>query len=166
MTGRDEQTKGITVSQRGSRWYYRLGLEPEEKDAWSAAMASRQRHGSGRPVRANRRTVRTFLAEWLDAVSESLKPSTRQNYADYIRAYVDPNIGDRRLQDVTVPVLNLLYRHLLTAGRVKVDANARMFAYWSGRQDVRGGLGPTPAETVKNVHRMLHRAFTDAVAWH
>src|SRR6185369_11356536 len=63
--------------------------------------------------RSSRRTVRTFMAEWLAAVGDSVKPSTRQNYADYIRAYVDPIIGDRRLQDVTVPVLNLLYRRLL-----------------------------------------------------
>jgi integrase len=216
MSGRDEQTRGITVSQRGSRWYYRLDLEHDpltgkrqrenrggfesEADAWAAAMASRQRHGSGRPVRATRRTVRAFLAEWLDAVSDSLKPSTRQNYADYIRAYVEPLIGDRRLQDITVPVLNLLYRRLLTEGRVKVDRNAVMYAYWSEHREKRGGQGPTPTEivaatsvtihaaraavlrfrrgrnpidigaglapkTVKNVHRMLHRAFGDAVAW-
>jgi integrase len=216
MSGRGQQTKGITVSQRGPRWYYRLDLEPDpltgkrqrenrggfdsETDAWEAAMASRQRHGSGRQVRATRRTVRAFLTEWLDSVSDSLKPSTRQNYADYIRAYVEPLIGDRRLQDITVPVLNLLYRRLLTEGRAKVDRNAGMYAFWSDHQDQRGGQGPTPTEivaatgvtihaaraavlrfrrgriptgigtglapkTVKNVHRMLHRAFADAVAW-
>jgi integrase len=216
VSGRDQQTRGITVSQRGSRWHYRLDLDPDpltgkrqrenrggfetEDEAWAAAMASKQRHGSGRQVRATRRTVRAFLAEWLDAVSDALKPSTRQNYIDYIRAYIDPLIGDRRLQDITVPVLNLLYRRLLTDGRVKVDRNAMMYAYWSEHRESRGGRGPTPTEivaatgvtihaaraavlrfrrgrittdlgtglapkTVKNVHRMLHRAFSDAVAW-
>ena len=216
MSGRPQPTKGITVHQRGSRWYYRLDLEPDpltgkrqrenrggfesESAAWTAAMASKQRHDGGRHVRTNRRTVRAFLAEWQAAVGESVKPSTRQNYADYIRAYVDPIIGDRRLQDVTVPVLNLLYRRLLTEGRVKADRNSAMFAYWSEHQAERDGLGPTPAElvsacgvsiyaaraavlrfrrgrlpvdagtglapkTVKNIHRMLHRAFSDAVAW-
>jgi hypothetical protein len=116
MSGRAGQTKGVTVHQRGSTWSYRLDLEPHpltgkrqrenrggfetEADAWAAAMKSRQRHGSGRLVRASRRTVRVFFAEWLDAVGDSLKPSTRQNYADYFRAYVEPIIGDRRLQDV------------------------------------------------------------------
>ena len=52
------------------------------------------------------------MTEWLDAVGDSLKPSTPRNYRDYIRAYVDPLIGDRRRQDITVPVLNLLYRRL------------------------------------------------------
>jgi integrase len=214
--GRAAQTKGITVHQRGSTWHYRLDLEPHpltgkrqrenrggfatEDDAWDAAMASKQRHGSGRQVRASRRTVRAFLAEWLDAVGDSIKPSTRQNYEDYIRAYVNPLIGDRRMQDITVPVLNLLYRHLLTEGRTKTDKNMTMYAYWQANQARYEGRGPTPAEvvagcgvtihaaraavrrfrrgrvpiehgaglapkTVKNVHRMLHRAFADAVAW-
>lgn len=216
MNGRAEPAKGITVHQRGSTWYYRVDLEPHpltgkrqrenrggfttDTDAWAAAMASKGRHSSGRPVRAAQRSVRVFMAEWLDAVSDSLKPSTRQNYADYIRAYVDPIVGDRRLQDASVPVLNLLYRHLLTEGWVKTDRNTVMYVYWSDRQEVRDGLGPTPVEivaacgvsihaaraavlrfrrgrlpagagtglapkTVKNVHRMLHRAFSDAVAW-
>jgi hypothetical protein len=72
-----------------------------------------------------------FMAEWLDAVGDSLKASTRPNYLEYIRAYVEPLIGDRRLQDITVPVLKLLYLRLLTEGRVKVGRNAAMYAYWS-----------------------------------
>jgi integrase len=140
------------------------------------------------------------MTEWLDAIESSLKPSTRQNYADYISAYVEPVIGGRRLQDITVPVLNTLYRHLLTAGRRKADKNTLMYNYWNARRSEREGLGPNPSEitkecgvtiyaaraavlryrrgrvptklgsglapkTVKNVHRMLHRAFKDAVAW-
>jgi len=42
------------------------------------------------------------MTEWLDAIAESLKPSTRQNYSDYISAYVRPIIGNLRLQDITV----------------------------------------------------------------
>jgi integrase len=140
------------------------------------------------------------MTEWLDAIADALKPSTRQNYVDYISAYIRPTIGDRRLQDITVPVLNMLYRHLLTAGRRKIDKNVVMYEYWKARQAERDGLGPNPVEvsgkcgvtsyaaraavlryrrgrvpadsgrglapkTVKNVHRLLHRAFQDAVAW-
>jgi integrase len=103
-------------------------------------------------------------------------------------------------QDITVPVLNLLYRRLLASGRAKPDNNAKMYAYWAARQHQRNGYGPRPAEmakacgttiyaaqaaatrfrrgrapqprsaglapkTVKNIHRTLHRAFKDAVAW-
>src|SRR5690349_2646231 len=175
-------------------------IHESEAAAWRAAMESKQRHSTGRHVRASRRTVRMFLEEWQAAVGDSVKPSTRQNYTDYIRAYVEPIIGGRRLQDVTVPVLNQLYRRLLTEGRVKTDRNSAMYAYWSEHQAQREGRGPAPADlvgacrvsihaaraavrrfrrgrvpvavgtglapkTVKNIHRMLHRAFSDAVAW-
>ena len=35
-----------------------------------------------------------------------MKPSTYTNYTDYRDAYVLPHIGNRKLQDVTVPMLN------------------------------------------------------------
>jgi hypothetical protein len=63
--------------------------------------------------------------------SDSLKPSTYQNYADYIDAYVVTTIGKRRLRDVTVPVPNAFYRHLLQSGRRKPDNNTPMHEYCS-----------------------------------
>jgi integrase len=207
---------GITVYRRGRTWAYRLdvGADPvtgqrlrenkggfdSEQTAWKAAMESQSRHEQGRHVKPSRRKVAEFIDEWLAIVKDSVKPSTYQNYMDYIEAYVKPMIGNRTLQDITVPVLNLLYRRLLASGRSKPDNNAKMYVYWSARQHYRGGLGPRPSEiakacgtsvyaaqaaatrfrrgrlpqakspglapkTVKNIHRMLHRAFKDAVAW-
>jgi integrase len=138
------------------------------------------------------------LSEWMTAINDSIKPSTYVNYTDYQEAYLLPAIGKKPLQEVDVPVLNALYRHLLTAGRCKPDSNTRMYAYWEGR--TRSGHEPKPREiaahfgvsisaaqravkryrvgrlpvakspglapkTVKNVHRMIHRALADAVAW-
>ncbi|HEX6403929.1 MAG TPA: tyrosine-type recombinase/integrase [Pseudonocardiaceae bacterium] len=177
----------------------RGGFDTEDA-AWNEAIEAQRRHEKGRHVSPSRKSVADFMTEWLDAIESSLKPSTRQNYADYNSAYVGPTIGDRRLQDITVPVLNMLYRHLLTTGRRKTDKNTVMYSYWSARRSEREGLGPNPSEiarqcgvtiyaaraavlryrrgrvpdnsgsglaakTVKNVHRMLHRAFKDAVAW-
>ena len=52
------------------------------------------------------------------AVQDAIKPFTHQNYVNYIRAYVRPSIGNRRMQgDLTVQVLNAFYRHLLHNGR-------------------------------------------------
>lgn len=216
MSKRQRHVPGITVYPRGSGWSYRIDLEPDpltgrrrrenrggfatEDAAWNEAIGSQRRHEKGRHVSSSRRSVTEFMTEWLDAIESSLKPSTRQNYADYISAYVEPAIGGRRIQDITVPVLNMLYRHLLTAGRCKADKNTLMYSYWSARRSDREGLGPNPSEiakecgvtiyaaraavlryrrgrvpdnpgsglapkTVKNVHRMLHRAFKDAVSW-
>jgi integrase len=207
---------GITVYKRGETWSYRLDLGPDpvkgdrqrenkggfdsEDAAWKAALESQSRLEQGRHVKPSQRKVSEFLDEWLSVVKVSVKPSTYQNYVDYIEAYVKPAVGKRRLQDITVPVLNMLYRQLLASGRSKPDNNTKMYAYWSAKQHQRNGHGPTPAEiakacgtsihaarsagtrfrrgripqprsaglapkTVKNIHRMLHRAFKDAVAW-
>ena len=100
----------------------------------------------GRSVATSGRTMTEFLDEWHAAVRPSLRPTTWVNYRDYLNAYVIPVIGDTRLQDLTPVRLNLLYGHLLAAGRVRRP----------------GGLAP---KTVQNVHRMLHRALRDAVKW-
>lgn len=190
----DIGTDALTGERRRE---YRGGFATEE-EAWTAALAAKAAAEVGRRISPAKRTVAQFLAEWLTAVRESLKPSTHVNYSDYRDAYVAPNIGKRRLQDLDVPTLNALYRHLLTAGRCKPDNNTKMYEYWKTR--CKAGVEPSPAEiarnckvtiyaarsavqryrrgrvpvakspglapkTVKNVHRMLHRALSDAVAW-
>ena len=220
MTKRTRRIPGISVYSRTypnrTTWSYRLDLPPDpltgerrrenkggfatEAEAWDAAFASKANHERGRHVKPSARRVGEFMTEWLETVRDSLKPSAYQNYVDYTDAYVVPVLGNRRLHDLTVPVLNLFYRHLLSAGRRKADTNTTMYDYWRLRQDYRGGLGPAPHEvakacgttiyaaraavlryrrgripvaksaglapkTVKNIHRLLHRAFKDAVAW-
>ncbi|MGH3663094.1 MAG: tyrosine-type recombinase/integrase [Micromonosporaceae bacterium] len=137
---------GITVYERGSKWSYRIELEPHaltgkrqrenrggfatEDEAWTEAIKAKSALGIGRHVKKSRRTVRQFCAEWLASIEHSLKPSTYANYVDYLDAYVFPSIGDRRLQDITVTVLNALYRHLLESGRTKRNTNAIMYRCW------------------------------------
>ena len=209
-------TRGVVVYRRGATWYYRVDIEADpvtgrrrrenrggyetEDQAWSAALDLRREQQSGRRLDRTRRTVSEFFEEWLTSVSSSVKPSTLQNYTDYLRAYVLPAIGHRQLRDVTVPMLNLFYGRLVTQGRIKTDASTVMYEYWVSRRTDRAGLGPTPAavaaacgvsihaaraaltrfragrqptapspglapKTVRNVHRLLHRAFGDAVTW-
>jgi len=140
------------------------------------------------------------MTEWIASIEQSVKPTTYANYNDYLNAYIRPVIGDRKLQDITVPTLNAFYRRLLMSGRRKPDDNIRMYDYWNAHRHDRGGRGPTPTQiskacstsihaakaaagrfrrgripdgqpaglapkTVKNIHRVLHRALGDAVAW-
>jgi integrase len=217
MTGKKPgRVTGITVYQKKDRksWSYRLELERHpltderqfeyghgfetEDAAWTAAVKAKSEHQQGRRIKPSKITVEEFFDEWLDSIRDSVKPSTLANYADYRDAYVVPLIGKKRLQRVDVPVLNMLYRHLLTAGRRKADNNSRMYAYWLAEQEAgreskpqeivdqcavtihaarravtRYRVGRVPVakmpglapKTVKNVHRMLHLAFSHAVAW-
>ncbi|MFI6325116.1 tyrosine-type recombinase/integrase [Nonomuraea sp. NPDC050556] len=205
---------GVVVYQRGKKWSYRLELDRDvlsgerqfeyghgyatREEAWTAAVKAKDDHGRGQRVLPSKRTVAQFFTEWLTSNEHSVKPSTYVNYCDYTNAYVVPIIGKRKLQDVSVPMLNTLYQHLLAKGRVKRDTNTAMYEYWSTRR--KAGAEPKPMEisrhckvsiyaarsavlryrrgrvpqepnpglapkTVKNVHRMLHRALGDAVAW-
>ncbi len=221
MTSAKRNTKGkrpvipgVTVYPRGKKFAYNVDLEPDpltgnrryeykggfatEDEAWAAAIKAKNAVDAGRRVAPSKRIVAEFLAEWLEAVRDSIKPSTYANYVDYRDAYVLPTVGKRQLQEIDVPTLNALYRHLLAAGRCKPDTNTVMYEYWSTR--CKSGVEPKPREiatycnmsiyaarsavlryrrgripvakppglatkTVKNVHRMLHRALADAVAW-
>jgi integrase len=205
---------GITVYSRGKSFAYLIDLGPDpltgerrreykgghatEDDAWSAAMRAKSAVDAGRRVAPAKRTMAEFLTEWMTSIEPAVKPSTHVNYADYQSAYVLPNIGQRRLQDIDVPTLNTLYRKLLDSGRRKRDTNTLMYEYWKTRQ--LAAVDPPPREiakhcgvsiyaarsavlryrkgripvakssglapkTVKNIHRMLHRALSDAVAW-
>lgn len=216
MTKRTRRIPGISVYARGKTWAYRLDIEPDpltgdrrrenragfdsEDAAWDAALKSKATHDRGRHVKPSARKVEAFMTEWLTTVRDALKSSAYQNYVDYTNSYLVPTIGNRRLQDITVPVLNEFYRHLLNSGRRKPDNNSIMYEYWERNREKRNGLGPTPTElskacsttihaakaavlryrrgrvaiatgpglapkTVKNVHRLLHRALKDAVAW-
>lgn len=121
-----------------------------KKEAAAALSATITDQNRGAFIRPSRVTVRTFLVdEWLPAKTTTLKPSTAATYAQYLRSYAAPYIGDLELSKVDGGVLNALYGHLLSAGRTGA----------SGRT---GGLSP---KTVRNLHGMLHRAFADAVKW-
>jgi integrase len=210
------RAKGISVYPRRGKWAFLLSTEPDqltgkrkrryrggfdtEDAAWEAAIKARSETETGQYIEPSRRTVGQFMTEWLVSVEHSIKPTTYANYCDNLNAYILPIIGGRRLQDITVPVLNAFYRHLLQAGRRKPDNNTVMYDYWIARRSDRDGRGPTPMEisracgtsiyaaraavgrfrrgrlpiqrspgltpkSVKNVHRLIHRAFSDAVAW-
>jgi integrase len=213
---KDRPHRGITVYRRGGKWAFIVYLEPDiltgkrdrlyrggfdtEDAAWVAAIKARSEAEESRYIQPSRRTVGQFLAEWLDAIEHSVKPTTYANYVDNVNAYIVPVIGHRKLQDITVPMLNAFYRRLLESGRRKPDNNYVMYEYWNARHHYRGGRGPTPGQiskacgtsiyaaqdaatrfrrgripverarglapkSVKNVHRLLHRALGDAVAW-
>ena len=164
--------RGVTVYPRGKTFAYNVDLEPDpltgkvryeykggfptEEEAWAAALKAKAAIDAGRRVPPSRRTVAAFLSEWLTSVKDSIKPSTYANYVDYIDAYVLPHIGKRRLQDVDVPVLNALYRHLLKAGRCKPDNNVRMFDYWQTRK--LSGVEPKPKEIAEHCKVSIHAA--------
>jgi integrase len=169
---RRSRMRGVTIYQRGSTWSYRVDLEPDvltgkrqrenrggfatEDEAWAEAAKAKGALEMGRHVKASRRTVRQVAAEWLASIEHSVKPSTYTNYVDYLDAYVFPVIGDRKIQDISITVLNALYRHLLENGRRKRNTNAVMYRYWLTKARV--GKSVTPRELASACNTTIHAA--------
>jgi integrase len=89
-----------------------------------------------------------YLENWLATVAISRKPSTAAMYAHKMRRYVIPRIGAAPLRQVDAAMLDALYADLRVRG---------------GRQPGAVDGAPLSEQTVAVVHRILHRAFADAV---
>ncbi len=97
----------------------------------------------GEPVLPTKITVEQYLIRWLDAVAPSLAPTAASNYRLLVRCYVLPHLGPYQLTKLRPDHLITAYRALLAGG---------------GRRG-----RPLSATTVRTVHRILSKAFNDAV---
>lgn len=96
--------------------------------------------GQGLRAEAATLTVAAYLELWLrDAVKDSVRLSTYEDYAGIVRVRVAPRIGKRKLCKLDGLVLQGLYGELKEAG-----------------------LQPA---SIRKTHRVLHAAFRQAVAW-
>jgi integrase len=114
------------------------------RKAAEAALAGFLGHAArGEVAVAGRRKVGDYLDEWLAGMRPTLAVSAWTNYRSLLDLYVRPRIGAMRLSAVTASTLTALYADLLGGG----GKNGK-------------SLSPT---TVRLVHRVLNKAFSDAV---
>jgi integrase len=92
-------------------------------------------------VPASQQTVKQFLEHWLEDVHKppSVRINTYRIYRQYLDHHVLPALGHVRLQKLTPEHVQELYARKLEEGYA--------------------------AETVRGMHRMLHKALNDAVKW-
>ena len=146
------------VVRRGSSWSYVIRVTNHatgvSRPKWvggflteTAAKAARDMARvaarRGEYVDQTRTSVKTYLEEWLEGHSASVKPKTWSGYRDDLRRYVIPHIGRMRLQAVRPATLSKLYVDLLKSGG-------------------HGGK-PLAVPTVRHGHRTLRKALNDAV---
>jgi len=122
------------------RW---VGGFPTEAAAKAARDEARVAARRGEYVDRSAITVTTYLREWQVSHSVAVKPKTMAGYRELAERYVIPHIGGVKLQGLRPVTLSRLYRDLLQSGG-------------------RGGR-PLSPRTVEMVHRMLSKAFRDAV---
>jgi integrase len=90
-------------------------------------------------------TVTELLGAWLEQAGPDLALTTLHGYQRYIRRNIAPALGNVRLDRLTTPMLDRLYRDLRASGGV-------------------AGKPLSPA-TVRQIHAVLHRALGQAQRW-
>lgn len=131
-------------------------LEGKRKQKWHGGFKTRKQaevarakivgdlHG-GSYSEPTRTTFQDWIIEqWLPNVATQVKPSTFDSYQRNLRLHVIPALGPRKLQDIGPAQLNDLYAQLLKAGK-------------------RNGPGGLGAKTVRYIHAIIHKSFSDAV---
>jgi integrase len=135
----------LGIGTDGRRDQRQVGGFPTRKLAEAAlalALTSQQRAEWVAPSKA---TVQEFVVGWLDAIRAELAVPAFANYRVLMSTYVIPRLGQVRLVDLTPRRVQACYAELLASGK-------------------RDGTGLSP-RSVMLVHKVLHRAFEDAVRW-
>ena len=93
----------------------------------------------GKLITERDQTMKQFLEYWLEGHRKFVRVNTYRIYRQYLDRHVIPVLGHVRLQKLSPRHIQELY----------------------GR-DLNKGYAP---ETIRGVHRMLHKALSDAVQW-
>lgn len=114
-----------------------------KRDAEQALRAFLVTVDRGQVALPSKVTVAEYLTGWLTAVEPSLAATAASNYRILLRCYALPHLGSYKITTLRPDHLIKAYRALLAGGG-------------------RGGR-PLSATTVRTVHRILSKAFSDAV---
>ena len=91
-------------------------------------------------------TLYQWLCTWLETYCYDLRPTTSINYETYIHRHIQSTIGNVKLCDLNVLILQQFYNDRLRNGNLKSKGKN------------------LSAKTLRNMHNMLHKALEQAVA--
>jgi integrase len=132
----------------GKKRYKQVGGFPTRRACEEALRQLVDRVRTSDYADAGSTTVAEFVERWLTATESTIKPTTAASYRNMLEIHVVPTLGHVRLVKVTGLELSALYGELLASG------------YRKGKTS--RGLSPT---SVRYVHRIVSKAFADAVRW-
>lgn len=141
----------IGRDDNGKRKYHNKTIKGTKRDAQRYLSKVLREMDTGEFVEPSRQTVAEYLKEWLEkAASTRLRPATLENYRYRIDKYIIPQLGDKRLSNLTPLDVQSLYT-FMQAPKDAPDPDDR-------------GLGLS-ARSVRIVHNILHSALKQAVRW-
>ena len=133
-----------SAGKRKQKWHTVKGTK---KDAQAELSRLLNELNTGEYVEPSRMLVSEYLKRWLkDYAEPNVSPKTSERYAQIIRDNINPALGNYQLSKLKPLHIQSFYTDCLT----------------SGRKDGKGGLA---AQTVLHFHRLLRKAFLQAVKW-
>ena len=147
--GKRANGEGTVYRRNDGRWVASISLDngkrksiycKTQREAIREAQRANQAKEQGMlSVRADE-TLGAFLTSWLqDTAKPNLRPRTYIRYRELMELHVIPTLGSVKLHKVTPQHLQKLYNKKLEEGYAP--------------------------QTVKHIHRVLHRALRDALRW-
>jgi integrase len=153
--------KRVRTDRRGKetvRWYVVIdrGFDHEgrRRQKWHGGFRTRREAEAARAklvtdvntgsyVLPGRTTLSDWIRDsWLPMTEPRIKPSTFFSYKRNMEIHVLPALGSKLLQQLTPPMLNVLYANLATGSETRK---------------------PLAAKTISYIHSTLHKVLADAV---
>ncbi len=98
-------------------------------------------------VEHHNKTVREYMAQWLEIVRGQVSPRTHERYGEIVNGYICPELGNHKLSKLTPIVIQNTYILWENGGR---------------RDGKKGGLSP---RSRLHIHRILKSALKTAVQY-
>ena len=139
--------------ETGRKRYRTEVVHGKRREAEARLLELLQVKSTGSLTPRSRLTVRDLLKEWSEHKARDVAPRTLAQYRDALDRYVLPVIGHRKLGDVTLREIDMLYG-LMLAGDLPEPAKA----------DAKKPKALS-ARTVRLTHAALSQALSQAVRW-
>jgi len=147
--GKRANSEGSVYQRQDGRWVASITLEngkrksiycKTQKEAVKAVRTANQEKDQGTLINIADQTLGDFLTAWLqDTMQHNVRPRTYIRYRELVELHIVPMLGKVKLQKLSPQQLQKLYN--------------------KKREE---GYAP---QTVKHIHRVLHRALNDALRW-
>ena len=130
--------------KRRQKWH---SVKGGRKDAERELARLVHEFNSGNYVEPSKLTVRDYLEKWLvDYAKPNVSAKTYERYHEMISGHIKPALGNHKLLKLRPLHVQTFYSEALA----------------NGRKDGKGGLSP---QSLLHFHRLLHKAFENAVKW-
>jgi integrase len=148
-TGKRGRGEGSVTQRKDKRWQTSMMLENGKRkyfygktqaEALDKLHVAQEQQRQGKLATGPQQTVKQFLEDWLEKVHRfKIRYNSLTTYRHLLKNHVLPALGHLKLRNLTAYDIETLYSKMQQK-KLK-------------------------AETIRGVHRVLHKAFGDAVRW-